>query len=241
MKFLIIIITIMVGLLLCFTNCKSSSNDVGDEAITDSVDTIATTGRVDSVPLIITSSYRAFDGGHIGRSGMELIWYEDTFNAKIIINDTVSDRFIFKYGFIEDPFMKSYFVSHIKDSIDSREDTIVCDSSGIYDLRKKANLALAIIIEDKLIEKSDTTCFFKDMFTEYVKSFTPSSKDLEYDMINFSFGPMKFDCIKNDTVNFIFSFCKNDSDMGSIFIYKRWSNGDSICHQRDMWDFGDDW
>lgn len=245
MKKLILFITFLIGLQYLLINCttNSSSDD-------DNVTKIGSVTEVSNDEhLWVSSQLRVFSGGNIDRSGMTFRWYSDSAgDYKIKGHDSVTDRFDIRYGLIEDPFLKSYYVyGPIEDSGYGKCDSVACDSTGKYTLIRKHNVALSIIIntmDDNKLQKVDTICFFKDMFADYIKKVYNPNKDLrykklQYNLINFDLFHLKLDSIRNDTIYFNFGFGQNETCFMDFYTYKYWANGDSIYYE-DPFTYEDD-
>ena len=245
MKRFILFIMLALGMQIFLINCKSSQSDqnTGDNA------EAITTAESSDCQMFVPSQLRVFSGGNIDRSGMTFRWYSDSAgDYKIKGHDSVTDRFDIKYGLIEDPFLKSYYVSGpIEDSDYGKCDSVVCDSTGKYTLIRKHNVALSIVIntmDDSKLQKLDTICFFKDMFADYIKKVYNPNKDsrykkLQYNLINFDLFHLKLDSIRNDTIYFNFGFGQNETCFVDFYTYKYWPNGDSIYYE-DPFTYEDD-
>ncbi len=235
MKRLVQIITIITCLQFLFVNCQSNQNTENHSTGIASI-AIDTTEKQSMIP----SQVRAFSSGNIDRTGMEFQWYQGSAAGyKIKGSESLSSKFDIKYGLIEDPFVKSYYVYRTEKSDSMNCDSIVRDQIGLYHLIKKPSVALSIVINTKYenrIQKIDTICFFKDMFADFIKkAYSPSKDsrfmDLQYDMINFDLFHLKLDSIISDTVYFNFGIGQNETCFSDFFTYKYWSSGDSIYYE----------
>lgn len=245
MKKLILFITFLIGLQYLLINCTTNSSSDNDNVT--KIDSV--TEESNDEHLWVSSQLRVFSGGNIDRSGMTFRWYSDSAgDYKIKGHDSVTDRFDIKYGLIEDPFLKSYYVyGPIEDSGYGKCDSVVCDSTGKYTLIRKHNVALSIVIntmDDSKLQKLDTICFFKDMFADYIKKVYNPNKDsrykkLQYNLINFDLFHLKLDSIRNDTIYFNFGFGQNETCFVDFYTYKYWPNGDSIYYE-DPFTYEDD-
>lgn len=234
-----------MGLQYLLINCTTNSSSDNDNVT--KIDSV--TEESNDEHLWVSSQLRVFSGGNIDRSGMTFRWYSDSAgDYKIKGHDSVTDRFDIKYGLIEDPFLKSYYVyGPIEDSGYGKCDSVVCDSTGKYTLIRKHNVALSIVIntmDDSKLQKLDTICFFKDMFADYIKKVYNPNKDsrykkLQYNLINFDLFHLKLDSIRNDTIYFNFGFGQNETCFVDFYTYKYWPNGDSIYYE-DPFTYEDD-
>lgn len=234
-----------MGLQYLLINCTTNSSSDNDNVT--KIDSV--TEESNDEHLWVSSQLRVFSGGNIDRSGMTFRWYSDSAgDYKIKGHDSVTDRFDIKYGLIEDPFLKSYYVyGPIEDSDYGKCDSVVCDSTGKYTLIRKHNVALSIVIntmDDSKLQKLDTICFFKDMFADYIKKVYNPNKDsrykkLQYNLINFDLFHLKLDSIRNDTIYFNFGFGQNETCFVDFYTYKYWPNGDSIYYE-DPFTYEDD-